>query len=164
MYTESFWDRSAFVVRIQGERQKFAVLRIVGSIFLTACVETLVRHSLFIGGAVLLGGCFATYKICEVQYGISEMRVEENRIRFVRSIFGIKRSSSFPQSDVEKLGYLKESEREPSALGMMIRTLIMPFLFARGISPEEASKLLTEITSSGSWLASKALSVDRQLF
>ena len=92
------------------------------------------------------------------------MRVDERSITFVRRIARFKRSRTFPRSDIEKLGYLRGNDKEYPALGIMIRTLIMPFHFGKGIAYEEAKSLLSKIAASDTWLASKTLSVDRPLF
>jgi len=164
MQVETLWDGPVFVVRISGNRQPFAVYRIIGSLAFAACAEILVRRSWLQGAAVTTGGTFAIYNICDVQFGISEMRVDESSITFTRRITKFKRSRSFPRSDIEKLGYLRGNDKEYPALGMMIRTLIMPFHFGKGIAYEEAKSLLSTIAASNTWLASKTLSVDRPLF
>lgn len=92
------------------------------------------------------------------------MHVAKDTITFKRTLAGLNRSRTFPRSEVEKLGYLKGSDKEYPAIGIMIRSLIMPFHFAKGISYEEAKELFATIGTSNSWLKTKTLDIDHPLF
>lgn len=164
MRIESFWQDEEFIVRVSGDRQPLAVYRIFGSLLFATLADLLIRHSGLRAGAITAGGTYAVYNVCDVQFGVSEMRVANDAITFKRTLAGIRRSRTFPRSEVEKLGYLKGTDKEYPALGVMIRSLIMPFHFAKGISYEEAKELFAAIGASGSWLKTKTLDIDHPLF
>ena len=164
MRVKSFWQQEEFIVRISGDRQPFAVYRILGSLIFATLADLLIRHSGLRAGAIAAGGTYAVYNVCDVQFGVSEMHVAKDTITFKRTLAGLNRSRTFPRSEVEKLGYLKGSDKEYPAIGIMIRSLIMPFHFAKGISYEEAKELFATIGTSNSWLKTKTLDIDHPLF
>jgi hypothetical protein len=164
MRIESLWAEQVFIVRVVGDRRPSAVHRIVGSLLFSALADLLIRHSGLRAGAIAAGGTYAVYNVCDVQFGVSEMHVGKDTITFKRSLGVLKRSRTFPRSEVEKLGYLRGSNKEYPALGMMVRSLIMPFHFAKGISYEEAKDVFAAISASNTWLSAKTLDIDRPLF
>lgn len=164
MRIETSRDEEQFVVRIAGERKPKAIYRLIGSIALSLFLELGLRHSWATAMGVIAGGSFAIYTFFEVQFGSSEMRVDDHNVRFITRIPGFKRTRVFQRSDVERLGYLKGSKEDPPALGIMIRTLMLPLRFGHGLTHEEATDLLSAIASTECWIAKKTLHVDRPLF
>jgi hypothetical protein len=85
-----------------------------------------------------------------------------------RGIVGLSLRQTFPKSDVEKLGYTSEysgyRNHQDSGLGLMVRTHVMPIMFARTLTEPEAIQLFKEIEASGLWLSTVCIPIGKPLF
>lgn len=154
----------ALVVRIVGERRRGDVWEVIGSLVLIGLIDFFASRMWLRVGALVLGGSYAVFRVCRVQFGVTELRVDADAVTLTQELFGLRRSKRFPRADVEKLGYLPETQNEDPALAMMIRTLVWPKRAAYGMGTEEADRLLMAVAASESWIAPKTLRVGTSLF
>lgn len=89
-------------------------------------------------------------------FSTSSLIVEGNSLSLDRRLFGIGTRRKFSKSDVEFLGYQKETygyrSHTDSALVIMVREDIMPVRFAQTITPADAQAVFDKLKQSGSWL------------
>jgi len=154
----------ALVARMAGERRRSDVWEVIGSLVLTGLIDFFVSRMWLRVGALALGGSYAVFRVCRVQFGVTELRVDADAVTLTQELFGLRRSARFPRADVEKLGYLRETRDEDAALAMMIRTLVCPKRTAYGMGPEDADRLLMAVAASESWIAPKTLRVGTPLY
>ena len=54
-------------------------------------------------------------------------------------------------ADVKRLGFEPGNQYDDSALGLMVRTHVMPIRFAHGITASEADEMFTELKGEHCW-------------
>lgn len=154
----------ALLVRVVGERRRGDVGQVIGSLVLMGVIHFFFSGMWLRVVAVALGGSYAVFRVCRIQFGVTELRVDADAVTLSQELFGLRRSARFPRADVEKLGYLPETRNEDAALAMMIRTLVWPKRLAYGMGAEDADRLLMAVAASDSWIAPKILRVGTPLF
>jgi hypothetical protein len=112
----------------------------------------------------VIGYFWAIGTVMRQQFGVSELIVDPEFVTLNRHTLGIGRSRRFPRADVERLGYLIGNKYDDSALGLMVRTVMMPLHFAHGINIQEADLLLKKLQLSGSWMGPLIRVVGTPLF
>jgi hypothetical protein len=94
-------------------------------------------------------------------FGEDRLTVTPDYVALERNILIVRRTTKFPRADVERLGFIPEfanqwwntRNRQERALGLMVRTRIMPIQFAHTISIAEVEQVFSELRRNGSWLA-----------
>jgi hypothetical protein len=94
-------------------------------------------------------------------FGEDRLTVMPDYVALERNILLVRRTTKFPRTDVERLGYIPEfgiywwnfKNRQERALGLVVRSRVMPVQFAHTISIAEVEQVFSELRQNGSWLA-----------
>lgn len=157
-------DAEKFSIRVQGERRSSAIFHILAGAIFIGAVHYLIYGSIARLCAEAAGFSWVIGTVLRQQFGVSELTVDSDGVTLNRHTFGVGRTKRFPRADVERLGYEVGDRYDDAALGLMIRTVMMPLRFAHGIQPSEVTLLFDALRTSGSWLGGFVRSVGIPLF
>jgi len=157
-------DAKRFSLRIQGERRSSAIFHLLAGVAVILIFHYCLDRGNIRDWGQVIGYSWAIGTVMRQQFGVSELIVDSEFVTLNRHTLGIGRSRRFPRADTERLGYLAGDKYDDSALGLMVRTVMMPLHFAHGINAQEATLLFQELRLSGSWMGLLIRSVGTPLF
>ena len=163
MLCETTSTAERFCVRMHGVKNRRSLLKLVAAILLITIFEYEFHGWLQTIGRGL-GSLWALYTVLRAQFSMTELTGDRQYLFLRRKLFSFHRTRRFPRSDVEWVGFEPGNQYDDSALGLMVRTNVMPVRFAHGISASEASDVFTELKTSDCWLAPHIRAVGVALF